>query len=129
MQVGRPLKYKTPEEMQEVIDKYFADNRYDTDSGIVKRYTMSGLALALGMDRRTLVDYAHRDEFLPTVKSARQEVENCLEEHLFGNGVTGVIFNLKNNFGWKDKTEQELSGSLEVKAIEYQVCDPQAEDS
>jgi len=32
-----------------------------------------------------------------------------LEQKLYGNAVTGVIFNLKNNFGWQDKTEQEVT--------------------
>ena len=32
-------------------------------------------------------------------------IEAHLEKKLFGNNVTGLIFNLKNNFDWKDKTE------------------------
>jgi len=40
---------------------------------------MSGLAIALGIDRRTLLDYAHRDEYLPTVKAARNKVEQDVE--------------------------------------------------
>ena len=33
------------------------------------------------------------------------------EEFLFvGKNAAGVIFNLKNNYGWRDKTEQELTG-------------------
>jgi hypothetical protein len=32
---------------------------------------------------------------------------------LYGNTVTGVIFNLKNNFGWKDKNEVEYSEKVQ----------------
>lgn len=116
---GRPLKYQTPEDMQADIDAYFAEC-FDKE----KPPTVSGLALSLDMDRRTLVDYAHRDAFFPTVKKARARIEETLETSLYGNGVAGVIFNLKNNFGWKDKTEQELSGSVEVKKIERTIVDP-----
>ena len=110
MPAGRPPKYKTPDEMQVIIDQYFVDNQYRTDNGVVKRYTMSGLALALGMSRRALVDYAHKDEFLPTIKDARLVVEESLEQSLYGTGVAGVIFNLKNNFGWKD--QQEINANV-----------------
>ena len=110
MPAGRPPKYKTPEEMQVIIDQYFVDNQYRTDNGVIKRYTMSGLALTLGMSRRALVDYAHKDEFLPTIKDARLVVEESLEQSLYGTGVAGVIFNLKNNFGWKD--QQEINANV-----------------
>ena len=112
--MARPVLYKTPEQMQEVIDAYFQANTFETEHGIVKRYTMSGLANALGMARQSLCNYAQKDEFLDTVKRARAEVEECLEQHLYGNGVAGVIFNLKNNFGWKDKTEQDINVSKSV---------------
>ena len=110
MPAGRPPKYKTPDEMQVIIDQYFVDNQYRTDNGVIKRYTMSGLALTLGMSRRALVDYAHKDEFLPTIKDARLVVEESLEQSLYGTGVAGVIFNLKNNFGWKD--QQEINANV-----------------
>ena len=44
------------------------------------------------------------------------KVEEALEQRLYGNAVTGIIFNLKNNFGWQDKTEKEVT-SKELKPI------------
>ena len=47
--------------------------------------------------------------------NSRSKIEHFNEQMLFSPSPTGTIFNLKNNYGWKDKTEQEISnpdGSL-----------------
>lgn len=102
---GRPKKYTSVEVMQKDIDSYFemCDEKH-------KPYTMSGLALSLDMDRRTLLNYSKDDKFFPTIKKARDKVESFAEERLFYPNATGVIFNLKNNFNWEDK--QELKHEL-----------------
>lgn len=99
---GRPKKFNSPEDLQDKVDAYFEE--CDMNG---KPYTMSGLALALDIDRKTLVNYSKDEKFFPTIKKARQKVETYLEESLQTGSVAGVIFNLKNNFGWKDKTEVE----------------------
>lgn len=114
---GRPPMYETPEDMQKVIDEYFdwCDNRvkvvYDKKSGSEisithpAPYTMSGLARHLGMSRRALVDYKKKSKFLPTIKEARERVQEDVETRLMETrNQTGAIFNLKNNFNWKEKT-------------------------
>lgn len=127
--VGRPLAYKTVEELDAAIDLYFETDAYivvgTDDNGEPKKLyapTMSGLAMSIGMDRRSLTNYAHKDEFFPAIKKARGRVEIALEQKLYGNTVTGIIFNLKNNFGWADKQEvtdgetaQPLSVSFDVR--------------
>lgn len=106
MGIGRPRAYKTVEQMQEKIDKYFID----CDANKIP-YTVTGLALALDMSRQELIDYTGRvdengEPFLYTIKKAKNKVENYSEIKLIsGNNPTGVIFSLKNNFGWKDKQE------------------------
>ena len=109
---GRPLKYKSVEDMQRDIEKYFAE--CDEKQ---KPYTVSGLAYALGTTRRTLLDYQEKDEFSHTIKKAKTKIELFNEEMLYSKDVstTGVIFNLKNNYGWKDKQEIEAEVSSEVK--------------
>ena len=113
---GRPLKYKTPVAMQAAIDEYFNDCEYDKDGNArehIKPPTVSGLAYYLGfLDRKAISEYGLRDEFSDTIKKARIRIENYLETRLTSNAVAGIIFNLKNNFGWKDKTEIEHSGNL-----------------
>ena len=124
MTAGRPLLFKTAKEMQKKIDEYFdfCDNRiqlvYSAKSdGVIEivnpaPYTMSGLALSLDMDRKSLLNYSKKEQFFPTIKRAKQKVHSDVETRLMEKNAVGAIFNLKNNFGWKDKTEMELSGSL-----------------
>jgi len=104
---GRPKKYTEIDVMQQKIDEYF--KKCDENN---KPYTMSGLALALDMDRRSLLNYSKNDKFFPTIKKARNKVETYVEERLFYPNATGVIFNLKNNFNWEDKQELNHSGNI-----------------
>ena len=119
---GRPPKYETPELMQADIDRYFDDCRknylwleHDGDqpeNAITEdiRPIVSGLAYVLDMSTESLRRYEMKDNFRATVKKAKQRIEMALEQNLYGQAVTGTIFNLKNNFGWKDKSEQALTG-------------------
>lgn len=123
MPAGRPLKFKTVEELQKKIDEYYeyCDNRlvqgYDNKTNeqfayiSPEPYTMSGLAYYLGIDRKTLLNYSKNEEFFPTVKKARDRVEMDIERRMNDKATftPGLIFNAKNNFGWKDKTETDIS--------------------
>ena len=104
------LKYKTQEDLQKGIDKYFKD--CDEKE---KPYTMSGLALSLGVERKTLVNYGNKDLFYSQIKEAKQRVQAQLEENALtgkGNAVF-TIFNLKNNYGWKDNIEVNNNNQLD----------------
>lgn len=100
--MARPKLYENVEDLEKDIKKYFVD--CDKKG---KYYTISGLAYALDMDRKTLLNYSKREEFFPTVKKAKLKIESQLEECLYrlGNN-SGVIFNLKNNYGWKDNNNE-----------------------
>ena len=100
--VGRPKIFKSVEEVEEKINAYF---KYCEDKD--KPYTMSGLAYYLDVDRRTIVNYTKEEEFFPVIKKARDRVQMQLEENALLNkgNPTFTIFNLKNNFDWKDKIE------------------------
>lgn len=145
---GRPPKYETPEEMQEAIDLYFlvckSNQREDAtlleglppeQLEMIKEIedvvpTVSGLSYTLGMSTEALRNYQDKDMFLATVKRAKQRIEMNLEQRLAGQAVTGVIFNLKNNFGWKDKQEVDNTssdGSMTPKGVELVIVDPKNE--
>lgn len=102
---GRPPLYTSAEEVQAIIDGFFADCEARE-----KPYTISGLAYALDMTTETLRKYGDKDEFSATVKKAKLKVERYLEERLDAAACTGAIFNLKNNFGWKDQQDHTVSG-------------------
>ena len=102
---GRPLKFKSREELQKAVDGYFVMCEKDGEPE-----TLTGLALALDTTRETLLDYEKRDEFSDTVKRAKLRIENAYEKRLIVRGNGGDIFALKQ-FGWKDKTEQSINVS------------------
>lgn len=134
MITGRPPKYESPKQMQERIDKYFRDclfnrilagtpteeafNNMATHMGFEGEYktktddqhpTVSGLAVFLDLTRQGLInyekDYEEHCDFFDTVKKAKARVEAYNEQRLHAGNPAGVIFSLKNNFSWKDKTE------------------------
>ncbi len=129
MPAGRPVKFSSAEEMQTLIDLYFLackarstgssavlDGLSDDELMIVNDIisfapTVSGLAYTLDMSTETLRAYGEKGEFSATVKKAKQRIEVYLEENLLGSSPAGTIFNVKNNFGWKDKQETELAGA------------------
>lgn len=108
MKAGRPKKYTEVEIMQQKIEMYFKECEKKNEP-----YTVTGLCLALDICRDTLAEYAKNSEFSDTIKKAKLKVENYLEKHLItDNSTTGIIFNLKNNFGWTDKQQLEHSGNI-----------------
>jgi hypothetical protein len=94
MAMGRPMIWKSPEELQKLVDDYFQST---------ERCTLSGLAVHIGICRKTLYNYESKDDFLHIIKKARDKVESIYEERaIYENNPTGVIFALKN-MGWSDK--------------------------
>lgn len=107
---GRPLKFKSVEELQDKIDKYFTMCD-DKD----KPYTISGLAVALDTSRQTLINYEDKEQYFDTIKRAKQKIEAYAEELLCkGGNAAGVIFSLKNNYKWVDKQEIQADVNQDV---------------
>lgn len=130
--VGRPLKFQSVEELQKKINEYFERCDKNTKQFVTKDgelievpdpipYTISGLAYHLDTSRRTLIDYEERDdEYSHTIRKAKDRCEAFAEESLWKPKIaTGIIFNLQNNYGWKQKQEidNNLSGSVETKVL------------
>lgn len=126
---GRPRIFDTPEEMQEAIDNYFdeittvkTNKQGEEYIAYVRPPTVTGLAYHLGTTRKTLLDYQnhYEDGFRNTITRAKTKIEMYAEEQLYrGQGKTnGIQFNLKNNFGWKDKHEHDLNHSGGVTIVD-----------
>lgn len=121
MPAGRPLKFKTKEELQQRIDDYFKKcdsrtivvlDRKGNEHSIVqpRPYTITGLAYELDTDRETLLRYEEKEEFSDTIKKAKDKIHNFTEEKLYQSGIAaGVIFNLTNNWGWKNQKYDEVN--------------------
>lgn len=126
--VGRPLKFKSVEELETKINEYFNKCDKNTKQFVTKDgelievpdpipYTISGLAYHLDTSRRTLIDYEERDdEYSHTIRKAKDRCEAFAEESLWKPKIaTGIMFNLQNNYGWRQKQELDanLSGGLD----------------
>lgn len=115
--------YTKATDMQVLIDRYFDECREEG-----RPLTVTGLALALGFtSRQALINYgdgtrpgkatvAIKAEFIDTVKKAKARIEMDCEERLVSgkNNPAGLIFSLKNNYGWRDKQEIDVQGGWQV---------------
>lgn len=119
-EVGRPRAFESVEEIEGKINAYF---NYCEEKE--KPYTMSGLAYYLEVSRQTLVNYSNKDEYFDTIKKARDRVQMQLEENALSNKAnpTFTIFNLKNNFDWKDKMEVEKTDMTKVDELLKEIKD------
>ena len=121
---GRPAKFETIEALQNAIDKYF-DSCFDMDVETGKKiqvepFTITGLALALGTSRETLMDIENGNgpysdkSFSDAIKIAKLRCQNFAEKNMFtAKNPAGAIFALKN-YGWKDKQEIDTNVSGEI---------------
>lgn len=126
---GRPLKY-APDDFSKRINRYFNSISYyeevlndagepaiDIDGEKIIKVVYAtppsilGMCLSIGINRETLLEYSNREQFADTIKQAKAKVEQYLADQLNRTTqVAGIIFNLKNNFGWKDVQTVENTG-------------------
>lgn len=110
---GRPRLWKSPQELEAKVEAYKSHCKDNN-----QLFSISGLAVALGCSRRTLVNYSRNKEFFPTIKRARAYGEVGLEHLLMTQKeVRGVIFALKNNYDWKDKVETEDTRGFSISDV------------
>ena len=131
MAAGRPKKY-TRKKLREETERYFRSisrtvPARDDTGGIIRnddgdeiqllQYvvppSIAGLCLQLGIDRSTWQNYAdpaQHPEMTDVTAGARARIEAYLEQELLTRekGLQGIIFNLQNNYGWRQKQEVEL---------------------
>lgn len=105
-------KYKDSEELISKIEEYFFCCNQQH-----RPYTISGLALFLGLSTETLRKYEKEygdTEYADIIKWAKQRVEEYAEEGLYDKSKSsGSKFVLQNNFGWADK--QDVNKTVNVK--------------
>lgn len=103
---------QTPKEMEERCQEYFEECDV---SG--KPYAITGVALVLGVNRRTLLKW--RNDLTPQskyfwrkaiIKKALLKCEDYTVQYLYKGGMSpaGPIFALKN-YGWRDEKSLDLT--------------------
>lgn len=140
---GRPFAIKSREDLQEKIDKYFADceskpividgkimldkNGFPVYDG-GRPLTMSGLAYSLGIDRTTLINYGKSEDYGDIVSRAKNRVEQYMEERLFDkDGANGAKFALSNNYsGWADRQDIKTDNSTKIEIVLPETVDEYA---
>ncbi len=140
---GRPLKFKSAEDLQMAIDAYFSECDARTKKELVKYkdytelvdvpnpkpYTVEGLASHLGVDRGTLINYSKREDFFHTIARAKEKIlANLIERGLDKSNDGGMTkFNLINNYGFRDKHEDE-NKEITVRIIDETEGDSVSDD-
>ena len=112
---GRPPKFNDPAQFENMCDLYFLSCDEHLNDQNVKEptiYTIGGLAIFLGMTREGLRDYSNKTEYADVVKRAKDKIIGRVESMLLTGKCSpaGAIFWLKNNGGYRDKHETELTG-------------------
>lgn len=118
---GRPVKFKSPEELEKRIEAYFdycdsrtrikhlatKDGIHEVVESFPRPYTVEGLAVFLDTNRQTLLNYNDKEAFFYIIERARQRIlANKVEGGLDRTYDSGVAkFMLINNYGLKDKHE------------------------
>ena len=112
---GAPFKYNTDKQILDIADVFFAN--CDAKS---EPYTITGLALALDTDRKTLMAWENSDRLCNTIKKIKSKVEEYVERRVAMGKIPPAvgIFMLKN-FGWTDKQEidQNIKGDISLSQI------------
>lgn len=82
----------------------------DECEALKKTPTIAALCRKLGVTPVTLYNYEKRDEFSFEVHAVRLRIVEVWEARLIGSGTAGAQFWLRNNAGYKDTRQTELSG-------------------
>lgn len=115
--------YPTPKNLQDKVEEYFETcfvMKYDSKIGMDRPYelhppTYSGLARYLGFNSRwQLLRYCNENDerYTDIIKNACLRLEDYLEGKLvYSKAPAGIMFALKNNAGWEDKSKQQITGN------------------
>ena len=74
--------------------------------------TLTSLALFLGVDRLTLLNYRNKDGFFSTLREAKSKIEQYESMRLVTTSNSkGIEFSLKNNHDWRDAQTIDINHS------------------
>lgn len=120
---GQPLKFKKGE-LTELFNAYKERNLTKNEDGKDTPLSISGFAAFAGTNRMTLLNYRGRKEYMKEIENIKAQCEGDAVDRMLSGRSNPIsqIFNLKNNYSWKDKSELDatVEGNLGV-SIKYVV--------
>ena len=126
--VGRPMKFTEPAQIEDLWQQYKhqCDKRTVTEVSAGRKvvvpkprvYTLQYFQAMIGISRESWGDYRTYPLFSDTIKQIEAEVAGRKVQALLdGEGYgTGLIFDLKVNYGWVDK--QVIESKVQVTSVE-----------
>jgi hypothetical protein len=105
--VVRPLKFETPEILQQKVDEFFDLVKEGTESPSV-----IGLACYLETNKQTLLNYQDRDDFRGIIEAAKERIENLFTIKAYNGDIPPAIFifTAKNHYEYKDAQDFNHGG-------------------
>jgi hypothetical protein len=103
--------FDNPDQLQQGIDAYFAEcMKEKAEPNHVE------MAVYLKVPKRTLWGYIDKPDYGTILQRAKEIIEAGLIRKLSNKdyATAGIIFNLTNNYGWKQPNQIEHSGSIAV---------------
>ena len=74
-----------------------------------------GLVNYMGIGKDAVIEYSKKPKFSESYKEVMDIIQQYTADLLqTKNNVAGVIFTLKNNFGWQDKKELEVTSKSKL---------------
>ena len=116
---GRPPNFRSPKKMWEEVEEYFQECKEREEVA-----TITGMVYSLGFKDRNSLDYYYKEkpEFRDVINAAKLRVQAGYERALVNHkgNVTGLIFTLKNNFGWKDVQENINKDTITILPAQFE---------
>ena len=126
---GRPPLFKTEKALKKAVDAYFnaisskkaipgalsADGEQYYEIVFREAPTVNGLCLFLGISRKTWENYCANENFNFITEQTKMKMEAYCENLLLTRekgSLQGVIFNLQNNYGWRENFDVKHSGEI-----------------
>lgn len=122
---GRPMLYKTPEDLIEKGFEFFEWCNWARKGKI----TSAGLRLYLGLSRASYHEYSKRPDFFDALDYLETTLEDYNELKLGWAGSTaGAVFWLKNKAGWTDESTVNQNQVITELKVEQVKGTPKLED-
>lgn len=112
--MSRPLLFETPQILKDKIDLFFDHCKKEEEQPIVE-----GLALWLGTNKQTILNYEGREDYAPIIEDAKLRIAHSVMSRAMVGKInpTIAIWVSKNHYDYKDAQDMNL-GNKDGKPFE-----------